>query len=291
MAAATVDHHDLRPTSLPLIDLRLLTRTELLTLSRHSPATTPTTIIDGDDDDDRDSTPKIDAKVFNESAGSRKQTFSRLRLAPRNSSSAFRPQIQPPPPPSAIVEDNSELISLFTSLLNIDSSQINTEDDDPLFSVPVELENTENQDLLIGPQNIPVELVTCTETKKKRGRPKRNDSTSTTRWVISSPNQVNEQQMASASALALAPAPAPSSSAKRRRGRPRKNDPQTQNVLPMVSSDAIVAVTDDYDNNINNNNSENMLLYGGGSSEAVAVACEARKRKPGRPRKNENPRN
>ncbi|KAJ7965721.1 Methyl-CpG-binding domain-containing protein 8 [Quillaja saponaria] len=76
------DNHHLHIESLPLIDLRLLSQSELYSLSLCSSSSSSP--LDRRCDDDV-VIPKIDRSVFNESAGSRKQTFSRLRLAPRNS--------------------------------------------------------------------------------------------------------------------------------------------------------------------------------------------------------------
>nr|XP_010939666.1 uncharacterized protein LOC105058428 isoform X2 [Elaeis guineensis] len=62
---------------IPVVDLRLLSQTEINTLSVSCP-----NAFDLHRCDDV-VVPKIDRSVFNESAGSRKQTYSRLRLAPR----------------------------------------------------------------------------------------------------------------------------------------------------------------------------------------------------------------
>ncbi|XP_038983250.1 uncharacterized protein LOC120111032 isoform X5 [Phoenix dactylifera] len=62
---------------IPVVDLRLLSQAELNTLSLSCP-----NAFDPHRCDDI-VVPKIDRSVFNESAGSRKQTYSRLRLAPR----------------------------------------------------------------------------------------------------------------------------------------------------------------------------------------------------------------
>ncbi|XP_010937428.1 uncharacterized protein [Elaeis guineensis] len=62
---------------IPVVDLRLLSQAELNTLSLSCP-----NAFDPRRCDDI-VVPKIDRSVFNESAGSRKQTYSRLRLAPR----------------------------------------------------------------------------------------------------------------------------------------------------------------------------------------------------------------
>ncbi|CAA7401655.1 unnamed protein product [Spirodela intermedia] len=66
--------------TIPVLDLRLLTQADINALSCASSS--------GAGDNRRCDDvviPKIDRSVFNESAGSRKQTYSRLRLAPRKS--------------------------------------------------------------------------------------------------------------------------------------------------------------------------------------------------------------
>ncbi|XP_068639049.1 uncharacterized protein [Aristolochia californica] len=83
MAITTVDSPGgLSAEAIPVVDLRFLSQSELNVLSLCScdafdPRRTDDLVI-----------PKIDRSVFNESAGSRKQTYSRLRLAPRPSDSS-----------------------------------------------------------------------------------------------------------------------------------------------------------------------------------------------------------
>ncbi|KAJ6814762.1 uncharacterized protein M6B38_138130 [Iris pallida] len=93
--------------AIPVIDVRLLSHSDLLSLAASSPAAFDLRHLS-------DVVPKIDRSVFNESAGSRKQTYSRLPLSPNspNSPSAPRrrgrprlhplpaPPPPPPPPPS-----------------------------------------------------------------------------------------------------------------------------------------------------------------------------------------------
>lgn len=70
------------PEQIPVVDLRFISQAELQTLSlscAHS--YDPLRLLS----DDSAAPPKIDRSVFNESAGSRKQTYSRLRLAPHSS--------------------------------------------------------------------------------------------------------------------------------------------------------------------------------------------------------------
>ncbi|KAJ0053954.1 hypothetical protein Pint_03532 [Pistacia integerrima] len=69
MATTTMDCHHLRLNSLPLIYLRLLSQSELLSLSHCSPRATIATTAAQNNDEDKVSTPKIDRSVFHESAG------------------------------------------------------------------------------------------------------------------------------------------------------------------------------------------------------------------------------
>nr|XP_043614744.1 uncharacterized protein LOC122586818 [Erigeron canadensis]XP_043614746.1 uncharacterized protein LOC122586818 [Erigeron canadensis] len=75
------NHHRLHLNSIPTIDLRLLSQSELYSLSKHSNSSSTSNLNDV-------VIPKIDRSVFNESAGSRKQTYSRLRLLPATSSAS-----------------------------------------------------------------------------------------------------------------------------------------------------------------------------------------------------------
>ncbi|KAK1592697.1 hypothetical protein Q3G72_028886 [Acer saccharum] len=278
MAVTTVDNHHhlhLHLNSLPLIDVRLLSNSELLSLSlccSSSSSSTTTTI--QFDDEDQHSTPKIDASVFNESAGSRKQTFSRLRLRPRNSS-PLPPQIPSPAPVKPLDEENSQVISLLKSLLNIQShssAAIADDDDSQLIPVRVKFEdsNTSGNGIHIGPQNIPVEFVTCSETKRKRGRPRKENSGSTVasnyRWSMASDNGETDKMMATVLNGSSQNTPigivGSCETGKRKRGRPRKYD------SPVIK-------VNENQNGINNN-----------VSPVGGVSCETGKRKRGRPRKN-----
>ncbi|XP_068643914.1 uncharacterized protein [Aristolochia californica] len=106
MAITTVDSHGgLFAEAIPVVDLRFLSQSELNLLSLCScdafdPRRTDDLVI-----------PKIDRSVFNESAGSRKQTYSRLRLAPRPSDSspvARRRRRLLPEPATAIPSDPAQ---------------------------------------------------------------------------------------------------------------------------------------------------------------------------------------
>ncbi|KAF5181850.1 Methyl-cpg-binding domain-containing protein [Thalictrum thalictroides] len=117
--------------SIPIVDLRLLTQSELNSLSQCS-----TKSVDLHQRCDNNIViPKIDRSVFNESAGSRKQTYSRLRLAPRKPeiSAVGRGRYNPVPKPhSNPVDDperkeNKEIVSLLRDLF-ANHSQIKFKD-------------------------------------------------------------------------------------------------------------------------------------------------------------------
>ncbi|KAG5544000.1 hypothetical protein RHGRI_016676 [Rhododendron griersonianum] len=80
--------------SIPIVDLRFLSQSDLHALSHCTTASSSS--FDPRRSDDL-VIPQIDRSVFNESAGSRKQTYSRLRLAPRKplSSSSSLPRRTP----------------------------------------------------------------------------------------------------------------------------------------------------------------------------------------------------
>ncbi|XP_038715845.1 uncharacterized protein LOC120009359 isoform X2 [Tripterygium wilfordii] len=210
MASATVErqHNHLHTESLTLIDLRLLSQAELLSLSLCSSSPSPPS-----QDDTDVSTPKIDRSAFNESAGSRKQTFSRLRLAPRNQqyhplsttsageTSVSRQQLQQP----LCDEENSRIVALLRRLFggenslaetNVNYNGSNDVSDNNLVTVPIEFkeEFTLPRTTSVGAnlQTIPVGIVDSsgnnygsTSTvgpdsggtrKRKRGRPRKNEN-------------------------------------------------------------------------------------------------------------------
>lgn len=164
--------------SLPLIDTRLLSQSELRALSHcssFSPSSSTSLAASAGGDDDL--TPKIDRSVFNESAGSRKQTFLRLRLARHP---------QPPEPPSpqrqrddSSREEQSQVASLLRSLFNVDSIQSKEEEDDG----EEKLEENEgqihyNSYVYQRPshdsvQNVLIQGTSGNEIKRKRGRPRK----------------------------------------------------------------------------------------------------------------------
>ncbi|CAH1434466.1 unnamed protein product [Lactuca virosa] len=167
-ASATVDPDRPPPLpldSIPIIDLSLLSQSELFSLSMCSNSS-----FDRNRCDDV-VIPKIDRSVFNESAGSRKQTYSRLRLAPAQSSTSTKTTIHRrtprlrsshTPTPNNINDaeqaENSQIIRMLKELFKSDHS----------FGelVPFEVELDTN---VVVPESL------NPETNRKRGRPRRQD--------------------------------------------------------------------------------------------------------------------
>ncbi|CAH9110368.1 unnamed protein product [Cuscuta epithymum] len=151
--------------SIPTVDLRLLSQSELYTLSLCSPSA-----FDPRRSDDVVS-PKLDRSVFNESAGSRKQTYSRLRLAPASSSSALRsrtphlrasnhnqnhPSLETDP-------ENFQIVSLLKRLFAAETS--------PTDLVPIPVDYTGSVQPVAQLPNVPPPGF-----KRKRGRPRKDKS-------------------------------------------------------------------------------------------------------------------
>ncbi|KAM1014074.1 hypothetical protein EV1_043610 [Malus domestica] len=170
------DHHNPNPNhlhleSLPLIDLGLLSQSDLYSLSLISSSSSQSHPTRRFDDDVL--IPKIDRSVFNESAGSRKQTYSRLRLAPRNS------QFPIPNPKSQKTiphfhprdSETLQIIALLKQLFP--SEKAPNENDDVLVPVPVHLAQ---YDATPGPfvENFPAGLSVDISKKRKRGRPRKD---------------------------------------------------------------------------------------------------------------------
>lgn len=178
--------------SLPLVDLRLLTQSELYSLSLSTSSSASSA------HDDGVLIPKIDRSVFNESAGSRKQTFSRLRLAPRGTAAPAsslsrqkqtQPQPQPPPapPPHApLDEDNARIIALLQHLFAKDGLSIDAgaeagppiasagrHDDADLIQVRIEYDECLPDRSQAVVQSVPIEVVDLGPVKRKRGRPRK----------------------------------------------------------------------------------------------------------------------
>ncbi|GMJ02488.1 hypothetical protein HRI_003917900 [Hibiscus trionum] len=233
----TIDHRNhLHLESIPIVDLRLFSQHELLSLSSctssPSPSNAETELF----------TPKIDRSIFNESAGSRKQTFFRLRFAaPRShlqhqhSSASSEPF--PPPPlnlnPESLDEESFNTLSLFKSLFNIDESLTAIPESDEPYDdkdlVPVQIEYPNENSTL---QNIPVGIVSNSSSvgKRKRGRPRKDGKDN---WLIESESLPVEEYKETETLDKPNETPVAGNSSscnggKRRRGRPRKEEGQSR---------------------------------------------------------------
>ncbi|KAH0681387.1 hypothetical protein KY284_022472 [Solanum tuberosum] len=180
-SSATVPDGALQAESIPTVDLRLLSQSELYSLSLCS-----TAAFNPCRDDDV-IIPKIDRSVFNESAGSRKQTYSRLRLAPAAaasaSSSAIRsrtphlrnsphPLQNPSPNNGPANSESSQIVTLLKQLFGSGTQK------NPTDLVPIRVDYS---DSLSVPSHVPVpglELanVGSVGQKRKRGRPRKNEN-------------------------------------------------------------------------------------------------------------------
>ncbi|KAI5355215.1 hypothetical protein L3X38_008110 [Prunus dulcis] len=116
-------------SDLPLIDLRLLSQSDLysLSLTSSSSLSNPTRRFDDDV-----LIPKIDRSVFNESAGSRKQTYSRLHLAPCNSQFPIPNPKSQPTPFSHSQSRDPETCQIISLLKQLFPSSEKAENDDVL---------------------------------------------------------------------------------------------------------------------------------------------------------------
>ncbi|KAL1546997.1 methyl-CpG-binding domain-containing protein [Salvia divinorum] len=173
-AESTTDGGLLRLDSIPIVDLRLLSQSELYSLSRCSSSAA--------DRNRRNDVviPIIDRSVFNESAGSRKQTYSRLRLAPTDSSSAATPRCRTPRLRSTAAAYGA--INSKTDPENVENHQIINllkqffvADMDPahLFPVKIEYLNSLPVQQVSSPPSPPPDNPPLIGAKRKRGRPRK----------------------------------------------------------------------------------------------------------------------
>lgn len=152
--------------ALPLIDLRFLSQSELHALSLTSSHSSDLRRCDDV------VIPKIDRSIFNESAGSRKQTYSRLRLAHRKPDTdaaiprrpRFSPHFNHKAALEPVDEENSVIIGLLKGLFATETHADNL--------IPVQVEYRESSNDIL--QNIPIDVVADIGLKRKRGRPKRD---------------------------------------------------------------------------------------------------------------------
>ncbi|XP_011004792.1 PREDICTED: uncharacterized protein LOC105111196 isoform X2 [Populus euphratica] len=312
MATATVDasvcnyQNQVHTESLLLIDLRHLSQPELLSLSFCSSSSSLHRL----QTDTADvSTPKIDRSVFNESAGSRKQTFSRLRLAPRNNNASSSSNSTPVVPfqiteRNPLDEENSQIIYLLKSLFGSNSHFIesNNENNHNLVSVPViyneymRLPCTNNAELQnVGCSQggvkslevnhlISTRIAESSSKKRKRGRPRKNEN------VDFGNNELLERKKIENKTIAVV-----------------CDDVEVQNKkteeMEMVSKNGVVVdflalgnMEDPYGQELRRR-TEGMLGLSQGGVKSLEVnhlistgiaESSSKKRKRGRPRKNEN---
>ncbi|GAB2301861.1 methyl-CpG-binding domain-containing protein [Dionaea muscipula] len=162
MASVAVDPppERLSTESIPAVDLRFLSQSELVALSRCSSHAFDLRRFDDV------VIPKIDRSVFNESAGSRKQTYSRLRLAPRKPDITLKPR----PATESVFNDaeraeNARIISLFKKLFNSDSQP---DESNQLVPISVDyLQPTPGHPNVAVPVNV---FADGGEQNRKRGR-------------------------------------------------------------------------------------------------------------------------
>lgn len=164
------DHID----SLPLVDLRLLSQPELYTLSlsgathRHRRANDNDSVV-----------PKIDRSNFNESAGSRKQTYSKLRLNKRKQNFAV-PASSSFHIPEPVDQENSQIISLLQQLFGVEPLRNALRPDcgdaanHQLF--PVHVEFKQPPPVTVTFQTVPIDVIDASNRKRKRGRPRKNEN-------------------------------------------------------------------------------------------------------------------
>ncbi|KAL3830415.1 hypothetical protein ACJIZ3_019217 [Penstemon smallii] len=154
----------LESNSVPIVDLRLLSQPELHSLS--STSTFPDPIIRRCEEIQ---IPQIDRSVFNESAGSRKQTYSRLRLAPPSSSSLSAPRSRTPHlRPTNLTNnenwdpENAENAQIITVIKQLFAPDMN-----PNELVPVKINYSHEQ---LASNVVPTGIH-----KRKRGRPRKDE--------------------------------------------------------------------------------------------------------------------
>ncbi|XP_038885025.1 methyl-CpG-binding domain-containing protein 8 isoform X1 [Benincasa hispida] len=181
---ASPSNDSFRMNPLPIIDLRLLSQSELYCLSRFSSSSSSSSSTSQSNNEDDVLIPKIDRSVFNESAGSRKQTYSRLRLAPRkpqfsssSSSSTIRPQS-----PDRLDTESAQIVTLFKQLFVGDphcavNDSYGDGDEDLVLVNHIYDESVPDSSYAIF-QSIPVDIIDSSYApiKRRRGRPRKDSN-------------------------------------------------------------------------------------------------------------------
>ncbi|XP_019415799.1 PREDICTED: methyl-CpG-binding domain-containing protein 8-like isoform X1 [Lupinus angustifolius] len=175
MAESTTDHHFPTFNLHSLLDLRHLTPSDISSLSISLPSQRSR---------EEYIAPVINRSVFNESAGSRKQTYSRLRLIPRDKQPASRPATAvraPRPISEAVEQENSKIISLLQDLFGVEHiPKSNVEESNgggsSLVPVPVEFQHSLPESAAVPLLNVPIDVGDSSQRKRKRGRPRKNEN-------------------------------------------------------------------------------------------------------------------
>ena len=157
-SSPTVADGELEAKSIGTVDLRLLSQSELYSLSLCS-----TTDYNPCRDDDF-IIPKIDRSVFNEYVASRKQTYSRITYAPpASSSSRTRTYTRHPPSLNNNSTENSQVVEVIKQLFGYPTG---------LVTNPVH-----NSDSLSAPTHV-LESgnMGSIQQKKKRGSPGKSEN-------------------------------------------------------------------------------------------------------------------
>lgn len=119
--------------------------------------------------------PKIDRAVFNESAGSRKQTYSRLRLVPRTEVSGSGRERVVGKVDEVDEWENRKIVSMLKELVGEESGE--GEVFEGLVAVEIECDPELNvEDLDMVRHEVRVEIGSVSPLRRKRGRPRKDDS-------------------------------------------------------------------------------------------------------------------
>uniref|UniRef100_A0A7N0UN65 Uncharacterized protein n=1 Tax=Kalanchoe fedtschenkoi TaxID=63787 RepID=A0A7N0UN65_KALFE len=184
-AAGVASSGVLSADALPVIDLRGFTQSELRALAKSSSNSAAEASRLGEGDDGVP-VPKIDRAVFNESAGSRKQTYSRLRLAPRKPVEAKSRRIGEVRVEMDEVEnwENRKIVGMLKELIGEGGGE--WEVFEGLVTVEVECDpelRVPNVELVRQPVQVDVGVVS--PLRRKRGRPRKDsESVSVSKIVL-----------------------------------------------------------------------------------------------------------
>ncbi|KAE9603873.1 hypothetical protein Lal_00002050 [Lupinus albus] len=175
MAESSTDHHSSTVNLSSNIEFSHLSQSDLFTLSVSPPSHRSR---------EQPIAPVINRSAFNESAGSRRQTYSRLRLLPRDKQPVSRPATivrAPRPISEAVEQENSQIISLLQDLFGVEPlPKSNVEEpnggDNSLVPVQVEFQHSLPESAALPLLNIPIGVGESSQGKRKRGRPRKDEN-------------------------------------------------------------------------------------------------------------------